>query len=110
MPRGGARPGAGAKKKVRKYSEGFREALTAALERKAKATGQNIHEVLVDMAYDKDNQAAVRISAIKQVVDVLVPKVSEKHVTQETTVRQGALILPALEVDPASEHGSEETH
>lgn len=80
--RGGAREGAGRKKKTQTYSDKFKKGMYSALAMKAKETGKTIQEVIVDMAYTNDKKwGNMRIAAAKLIADVLVTK--ESHSTIE---------------------------
>lgn len=100
--KGGKREGAGRKRSVRQYGDAFRLELSKTLEKKRLETGKSLQDVLVDMVYDEGAQQAARVGALKQAIDVLVPK--ESHRTIEETKRVvGPVILPQRKKDPAEE-------
>lgn len=92
---GGSRTGSGKKKTARDYGDAFRLKLSKTIAKKAKETGKGLEEVLIDMVYDDGAMLTARVGALKQVIDVLVPKTSIREVNQSIT-HSGPLILPEL--------------
>ena len=98
--RGGKRAGAGRPKQPPKeYSEKFKKALRKALEKKQKENnGKTIHDILVDLLYNEENQDAVRLGAYKQIKEVFINK--ETSPTIIGTQNLAVVMLPPMMEPP----------
>ena len=76
--RGGARPGAG-RKPIYVISEKEVEKLVEAAEKKAKETGKSIADVLIDLAYQKDDKRTA-LAAVRIYLDHTITKTTEKDI------------------------------
>ena len=117
--RGGARPGAG-RKPAYIISEKEVEKLVEAAEKKAKETGKSIADVLIDLAYQKDDKRTA-LGAIRIYLDHNITKTTEKDINLNDNQNTGPTIfktndrgemvitqlgssrifLPEIEPDPA---------
>ena len=76
--RGGARPGAG-RKPIYVISEKEVEKLIDAADKKAKETGKSLADVLIDLAYQKDDKRTA-LGAIRIYLDHTIVKSAEKDI------------------------------
>ena len=116
--RGGARPGAG-RKPAYVISEKEVKKLVEAAEKKTKETGKSIADVLIDLAYQKDDKRTA-LAAIRIYLDHTITKTTEKDINLNDnqnsgitffktndrgemviTKPGGRIALPELRSDPA---------
>jgi hypothetical protein len=93
--RGGARPGAGAKKQTKSWSSDIKRDVLRHVKAMAKETGMTFGAVLAHMCWDPNErvQSAVRLGAAKLISEILV--IRESHKTVEKV--QGPTIgLPQI--------------
>lgn len=99
MKRGGAREGAGRKKKEPKdYSEALKKEWLKAEKELTKEYGETPSKKLLRMVYDEDVQEAVRASIGKQRIELLGVKESKQTVDHNFT--GPAIGLPPIQEKP----------
>lgn len=103
---GGARPGAGAKKKTRLYSEAVKRRYQKAAKKIEQETGMTVEEHFLRMAIDPDVQPAARAAFAKLYNEALLVKESEQTINDN---RQGPTIAlpPTMERPAAVENRKE---
>ena len=89
--RGGARPGAGRKPKYI-ISEKEVEKLVEAAEKKAREKGESIADVLIDLAYQKDDKRTA-LAAIRIYLDYTITKTTEKDINLNQNQNTGPTIF-----------------
>jgi len=89
--RGGARPGAG-RKPVYVISEKERKKLVKAANKKAKETGKSLADVLIDLAYQKDDKRTA-LGAIRIYLDHTITKATEKDINLNDNQNAGPTIF-----------------
>lgn len=87
---GGARPGAGAPKVHRKYSEAIKKDVDKHVKLLAKETGKTFGRVLCELAWKEDLPAQFRSPFLKLIADIQCVK--ESHVSGEIKHNTGPQI------------------
>lgn len=107
--RGGARRGSGRKagvRTVKTYSEKLKGWVMSALDKKAKETGRNLGDVLVDAIYDDKGAFPIRSACIKVVADMIAVK-ETKQTSTNIEIKQPTICLPPISVRPEEEKPQE---
>ena len=89
--RGGTRPGAG-RKPIYVISEKEVKKLVEAAEKKTKETGKSIADVLIDLAYQKDDKRTA-LGAIRIYLDHTITKTTEKDINLNDNQNAGPNIF-----------------